>query len=93
MMVGILQVGIFLPECHSLKEKRAVLKGMKNRIRNMFNVSVAEVDYLDKWQRTTLAAAFVSNEKKHAEQTLEKLLKFIENDLRIEVIESLVEII
>ncbi|MFC1569513.1 DUF503 domain-containing protein [bacterium] len=92
MLVGTLQIEILLPGCHSLKEKRVVIKSLKTRIRNRFNVSVAEVEYQDKWQRSILAAANVSNEKKHVEEVLNKIFYYIENDSRVEVLDHLIEV-
>jgi uncharacterized protein YlxP (DUF503 family) len=92
MMVGTLQMGLYLYGCQSLKEKRIIIKGLKDRIHNQFNASVAEVDYHDKWQRSLLAVACVSNEKKHVEQILDHVLRFTEQDTRIEVVEKLIEI-
>ena len=53
--VGILKVALFLPASQSLKEKRMVLKSLKDRARSRFNVSIAEIEHHDKWQRTVLA--------------------------------------
>jgi len=83
---------MLIPGCHSLKEKRVVIKGLKTRIRNQFNVSVAEVDYQDKWQRSILAVAAISNEKKHIEEVLNKILYFVERESRVAVLDHLVEI-
>ena len=56
-IVLVSEVQLFLPESHSLKHKRAVLSSLKERLHNRFNVSVAEVDHNDLWQRSTLALA------------------------------------
>jgi len=56
---------LYLPECHSLKEKRSVLKGLKDKLKSSrLNISVAEVDHLDLWQRSTLAVAMISTDGK-----------------------------
>ena len=61
MRLTLLTYHLYLPNCHSLKDKRRVIKGMKERLKSSrFNVSVAEVDHLDLWQRSTLAVAWVS---------------------------------
>ncbi|MCK4351047.1 MAG: DUF503 domain-containing protein, partial [Candidatus Krumholzibacteria bacterium] len=54
MIVSRLRVQFLLPGCNSLKEKRFVLNSLKARLRNRFNVSVCEIDYQDKWQRSEL---------------------------------------
>ena len=68
--IGVLTLDIHVDYSHSLKEKRHVIKGLKDRLRERFNVSVAEIDHLDSWQSSVIAAVTVSNDKVHAEQTL-----------------------
>ncbi len=60
---------------HSLKEKRHVVKSLKDRLRERFNVSVAEIDHLDSWQASVIAAVTVSNDRTHAEQVLQAVEK------------------
>ncbi|MFH1566525.1 MAG: DUF503 domain-containing protein [Gemmatimonadota bacterium] len=88
-MVG--EVDLFLPESHSLKEKRQVIKSVKDRIRSRFNVSVAEVDHVDLWQRCALGLAVVSSETFHAEEVIGNAIRLIEQDHRVEVVSQLVE--
>ena len=61
---------LHLEGCHSLKDKRHVLKSLKDRLHNRFNVSAAETDHHDLWQRAELTAAVVSTERQHAERVL-----------------------
>jgi uncharacterized protein len=63
MLVGTLQVEFLLHDAFSLKEKRFVMQSLKAKIQNRFNVSVAEVDFQDKWQRGAVAVACVSSDK------------------------------
>ena len=92
MFVGIAQVELYIPESGSLKSKRLVLKSIKTRIRNKFNVSVAEIENNDKWQRSSVGLAVVSNEKKVVDSTLNQIINFIENDFRVEVLDHSIEI-
>ena len=92
MLVGTIQVEFLLPGCLSLKEKRVVIKSLKTRIRNRFNVSVAEVEYQDKWQRSVLAIACVSNEKGYIEKVLNKIYHTIESNSSVEILDHLIEI-
>ncbi|HTS75245.1 MAG TPA: DUF503 domain-containing protein [Bryobacteraceae bacterium] len=62
-----------LDESHSLKDKRHFVKSLKDRLRARFNVSVAEIDYQDTWQRSVIAVATVSAEQSHASQILESV--------------------
>ncbi|MCS7025834.1 MAG: DUF503 domain-containing protein [Bryobacteraceae bacterium] len=69
--IGVLTLEIFVQDSQSLKDKRHVVKGLKDRLRHRFNVAVAEIDGLDSWQRATVAAVTVSNDRIHAEQILQ----------------------
>jgi len=68
--VGVLTLELRLEDAHSLKDKRQVVRSLKDRLRNKFNVAVAEIDGQDLWQRAVLAAVTVSSEREHAEKVL-----------------------
>ena len=68
--IGVLTLHIHIEHSHSLKEKRHVVKGLKDRLRERFNVAVAEIDHLDSWQSAVIAAVTVSNDRVRAEQIL-----------------------
>jgi uncharacterized protein YlxP (DUF503 family) len=70
-VLGVLTLEIHVEHSHSLKEKRQVVKSVKDRLRERFNVSVAEIDHLDSWQASVIAAVTVSNDRVHAEQVLQ----------------------
>lgn len=74
MVVGTLKIQFVLRESHSLKDKRRVLKGLKQRLFNKFRVSVAEVDYHDNRQRATLAVAAVGTDGQYVNSLLSKVL-------------------
>jgi uncharacterized protein YlxP (DUF503 family) len=74
MIIGVVTLEFHLPMCHSLKSKRFVTKSLKERLSNKFNVSVAEVGYTDMWQRTQLAVVTVSNQKRHANEILTRVI-------------------
>jgi hypothetical protein len=92
MMLGTLQVEFLIPGSYSLKDKRFVLQGLKNRIRSTFNVSVAEVDHQDKWQRSCMAFACVSTDRRYLDSLFSKVLNTIDAEDRIEVVDQRVEI-
>jgi uncharacterized protein YlxP (DUF503 family) len=69
-VIGVLTLELRLENAHSLKEKRHVVQGLKERLRNKFNVAVAEIDYQDLWQRAAVAAVTVSSDQVHAEKVL-----------------------
>jgi uncharacterized protein YlxP (DUF503 family) len=69
-VIGVLTMELRLENSHSLKEKRHVVQSLKERLRNRFNVAVAEIDYQDLWQRAAVAAVTVSSDQVHAEKVL-----------------------
>ena len=69
--VGVITLELRLDESHSLKDKRHYVKGLKDRLRNKFNVSVAEIDHQELWQRGLVAVVTVSSDQAHAEQVLQ----------------------
>lgn len=81
MVLGVCRLTIDLPEAHSLKEKRRVVKSVTERVRNRFNVSIAEVDQLDVWQSAGIAFVCVSNSTSHVDNTMQTVLRFIEGNL------------
>ena len=73
-----------LPESTNLKEKRQVARSLTTRLRNKFNVAVAEIDHNDLWQRLTIGVCCVSNDTAHAHEMMSKIVSFVEefsNDL------------
>ena len=84
---------LHLPDVDSLKGKRHVLKGLKERVRQRFEVAVAEVDHHDLWQRATLAVAAVSHDGRHANEVVSKAMDFIEDNVEGNVIDMSVEIL
>lgn len=86
-MIGFVRCDCSLYDVHSLKEKRSIIKSIIARLKQRFNVSVAELDFQDVWQRTVIGIAVVANSRKRAEQELQKALEMIESNTRIEMIE------
>ena len=91
MIVGLCRIEVFIPESRSLKAKRQVIKGLKDRIRNRFNVSVAEVDHQSLWQRVTLGLALVSDEKGYIDRTLQQILNLVHAEPRLQVLDHAFE--
>ena len=65
MVIGVCTLELHLPDNHSLKGKRQVVNSLKGRLKSRFNISVAEVDHLDVWQRATIGLVLVSNDRRH----------------------------
>ncbi len=91
--VALGTIELHLPDVDSLKGKRHVLKGLKERVRVKFEVAVAEVDHHDIWQRATLAVACVSHDSRHANEVVSKAMDFIEANVDGSVIDTTVEIL
>jgi uncharacterized protein len=77
MIVGVLRIELAIGESHSLKDKRRVLKSLKDRMTQTFRVSVAEVEDHDVWQRAVLGVALVANESRHVESCLDKMVDWV----------------
>ncbi len=77
MHIGICRMVLHLPESHSLKERRQVARSLTARIRNKFNVSVAEGEDSELWQRLTLVACSVSGDASRADEVLSHVVSFI----------------
>ncbi|MFA5072389.1 MAG: DUF503 domain-containing protein [Nitrospirota bacterium] len=92
MFIGVCTIELHLPDSNSLKAKRHVLKSLKDRIRNKFNVSVAEVGDNDLWQKVSLAVAAVSNDKSHLNQTLDHVMNMVHSIPEIHLLDYQIEI-
>jgi uncharacterized protein len=80
MHVGVVRLALHLPESGSLKDKRMVVKSVAQRVRNRFNVAVAEVDTQDEWHLATLGIVCVSSDRRHSNEMLSKVVDFIESE-------------
>lgn len=78
---------IFIPLSQSLKEKRMVLRRIKDRVQSKMNVSYAEIDHLDKWQRSCLAFVTVANKRLEVEKRLDAVMKIINDDDRVNILD------
>lgn len=78
MIVGICQITLHLPECHSLKDKRQVVKSVMARVRNRFEVAIAEVEDKDLWQIAKIGVSCVSNSSQHVDDVLSHIQRYIE---------------
>ena len=94
MNVGVCKVSLRLPENMSLKGKRQVLKSITSRIRNKFNVAVAEVDDNDVWQLAAIGICCISNNRRYTNQVLSRVVNFIVNGrFEVEILDYEIEII
>ncbi len=81
MVVGVCRLIIEIPEAHSLKEKRAVVKAITDRVQHRFNVAIAEVDGHQQWQYAELGFACVTTSSSHADQIIQRVVAFVEENL------------
>lgn len=94
MHVGVCKIHFRLPENASLKGKRQVVKSVTARIRNKFNVSVAEVDNLDRWQLATLGICCISNDSRYTNEILSRVVTFVINSrFDVEILDYEIEIL
>lgn len=93
MFVGVLQVELAIPGARSLKEKRSVLKSLLERTRRKHGVAAAEVDQQESWDRATVGIAFVSNESRHAQSHLQKLLNGLERERDAHVVAAQIDVL
>ncbi|MFN0150186.1 MAG: DUF503 domain-containing protein [bacterium] len=87
MVVATVRAEVHLPEANSLKAKRSVITGLKARLRAKFNISVAEVDHLDLWQRCAIGVALVTNDRRFADEVLSKVVSLIASEPRLELLD------
>ena len=81
MPVGLLTLELHIEHARSLKDKRQVLRSLKDRLRAKFNVAVAELEYHDTWQRSVVGIVTISNEEHHVEESLQQVLAEADNIL------------
>ena len=93
MVVGLCTVELFIAGSQSLKDKRQVLHGLKGRLRGKFNLSIAEVDGQDLWQKAVLGMACVANDGSYVNQVLEQALNVIKSMPTVEVIRTQLELL
>jgi len=91
MPVGVLTLEIQIPYAHSLKEKRAVILKVRDRLRSRFNVAVAELDQQDAWQHATLGVVSISNSQPLLESVFQQILAETERILGDDVADHTLE--
>ncbi len=91
MPVGLLTLEIYLPYSHSLKEKRAVLRKIRDRLRSRFNVAVAELDHRDVWQVATIGVVSISDSRQLLDTVLHDVLREAERTLGEDVAQHDIE--
>jgi uncharacterized protein YlxP (DUF503 family) len=93
IIIGVLTLDVYIKSSTSLKEKRMVLKSLKDKIRKKYNVSIAEIDYLDKWQRSKLGIVQVGNDYNFIEKNFDKIFNLIDTNFSIQILQHNFEFI
>ena len=93
MVIGLLMLDLHFPGARSLKDKRQALRSLETRIKNRFNVSVAEVEHQDLWQRARLAVVTVNTDHGHLDSTLQSVAGEAATARNVELLDSSVEIL
>lgn len=93
MIIGTCTAELTIFEVFSLKEKRHIIKSIIERLKSRFNISIAEVGENDIWQKSIIGFAVVSNSNKHINEVIDKVINFIDNDERVEIINICKEIL
>lgn len=88
MVVGVISWELYLDGCNSLKDKRAVLRSLKDRIRVRHNISVAETDHQDVWRRAEICAAIVSSDRRRAQSILSRVDSLVASEPRVRILDS-----
>ena len=93
MPVGLLTLELHIADAQSLKDKRQVLRSLKDKLRQKFNVAVAELDHQDAWQRSVVGVVTLSTDEKHVREVLQKALEEADEILGSMLINQAVEIV
>ncbi len=93
MVIALLTVELYIPGASSLKEKRMVVRGIKDRISHHYNVSIAELDFQDKWQRARLGIVQIGNDFKYVEKNMQAIFRLIDGNGLAQVVDHHLEFI
>lgn len=93
LIIGVCSLKLNIYEADSLKDKRHIIKSIIGRLQSRFNISIAEVDLNDNWQSSVIGFACITNDTKYADEVISKVIKFIDGDGRVEIIEQNIEML
>ena len=88
MIIGLLTLEIYIPYSHSLKEKRKTLNRIKDRLKKKFNIAFAELNYLNKWQRSKIGLVTLNTQKGMIEKIFQKIIREIEENVEGEILQK-----
>lgn len=93
MIIGACELKLQIFESNSLKDKRHTIKSIINRLKSRFNISIAEVGLYDSWKTTIIGFVCATNDSQHANEIISNVIKFIDGDSRVEIIEYSIELL
>lgn len=93
MVIGVMKVRLFSSDPQSLKDKRRLVRSLIERLKNKFNISVAEIGAQDSWNRCEIGITCVSNEAAHADSMLATVINFIESNGWLEITDYSTELV
>jgi uncharacterized protein YlxP (DUF503 family) len=93
MTIGVLQLELSIGDAMSLKDKRRVVKSLKDRIAHAHNVSIAEVGALDEHRRSILGVAMVSNDSRYVQGALDKLVNFVKSVPSVDLVDYQIDLL
>lgn len=88
MIIGLLTLEIYIPYSHSLKEKRKTLNKIKDRLKKKYNIAFAELEYLNKWQRSKIGMVTLNTQKSMSEKIFQKIIREIEENIEGEILQK-----
>lgn len=91
-ILGLLQLELYIPESHSLKDKRRIIKSLKETVRQKFNVSISETGELDKWAKSEISVSKVCNQSSLIRKEFQNIQKDIENRYPLEIVKKVEEV-
>ena len=91
--IAVLLVSLYIPSSQSLKDKRMVIKSLKDKVRSRFNVSISELDQEDKWQTATVGISMIGNDKRYLDSCLKNILSYIESMNGAEISDHQIEFV
>jgi uncharacterized protein YlxP (DUF503 family) len=92
MVVGTLKIEFLLSDNRSLKGKRKIVRSMVDKVRNKFNMSIAEVGSNDKWQKIELGVSAIGNDRRHIDSSLNSVLRFLDSLCLAQIVDTEMEI-
>lgn len=92
MIVGIIELELYIYEVYSLKEKRSIIKSLVDKLKNKYNISIAEVGDNDTWNKALIGICLVGNTSNYVNKVISRVIGFIDRETRVEIIYENIEI-